>query len=53
MPVGSSDEKILADAYAAADLIVSRAGGGSICKIAGAKKPSILIRYPKRPKTIR
>jgi len=46
-PVGFSDEKILADAYAAADLIVSRAGGGSIFEIAASKKPCILIPLPE------
>lgn len=36
-------EKKLANAYTAADLIVSRAGAGSIFEIAASGKPSILI----------
>jgi len=46
-PIGFADEKKLADTYAAADLIVSRAGAGSIFEIAAAKKPSILIPLPE------
>ena len=46
-PVGFVDEKTLADAYAVADLIISRAGGGSIFEIAASKKPSILIPLPE------
>ena len=41
------DEKSLADAYAVADLIISRAGSGSIFEIAAVKKPSILIPLPE------
>ena len=37
------DEKEIADAYSAADLVISRAGAGSIFEIAAVKKPSILI----------
>ncbi|MEK7481963.1 MAG: UDP-N-acetylglucosamine--N-acetylmuramyl-(pentapeptide) pyrophosphoryl-undecaprenol N-acetylglucosamine transferase [Patescibacteria group bacterium] len=40
-------EKDLKDAYAAADVIVSRAGGGSIFEIAAFGKPTILIPLPK------
>lgn len=46
-PIGFADEKTLADIYAAADLIVSRAGSGSIFEIAAAKKPSVLIPLPE------
>lgn len=46
-PVGYADEKALADIYAAADLIISRAGSGSIFEIAAVKKPSILIPLPE------
>jgi len=40
-------ESELCQAYAAADLIVSRAGSGSIFEIAAAGKPSILIPLPE------
>lgn len=40
-------EKILADAYAVADFIVSRSGSGSIFEIAAVGKPSILIPLPE------
>lgn len=46
-PVGFADERALANIYAAADLIVSRAGSGSIFEIAAVKKPSILIPLPE------
>lgn len=46
-PVGFADEQSLANAYAAADLIISRAGSGSIFEIAAVKKPSILIPIPE------
>lgn len=36
----------MADAYAAADLVVSRAGAGTISEITACGKPSILIPYP-------
>jgi len=42
-PVSFLSEKDLADAYAVADLIVSRAGAGSIFEIAASGKPSILV----------
>lgn len=41
------DENRMKAAYAAADLIVSRAGAGSIFEIAGLGKPSILIPLPE------
>jgi UDP-N-acetylglucosamine--N-acetylmuramyl-(pentapeptide) pyrophosphoryl-undecaprenol N-acetylglucosamine transferase len=41
------EEKELKSAYAAANLIVSRAGSGSIFEIAAAGKPSILIPLPQ------
>lgn len=40
-------EKDLKDAYSAADIIVSRAGSGSIFEIAALGKPSILIPLPE------
>ncbi len=46
-PLGFADERTLANAYAVADLIVSRAGSGSVFEIAAAKKPSILIPLPE------
>ncbi len=46
-PLGFADERALANAYAAADMIISRAGGGSIFEIAAVKKPSILIPLPE------
>jgi UDP-N-acetylglucosamine--N-acetylmuramyl-(pentapeptide) pyrophosphoryl-undecaprenol N-acetylglucosamine transferase len=46
-PLGFADEKALANIYAAADLIVGRAGSGSIFEIAAVKKPSILIPLPE------
>jgi UDP-N-acetylglucosamine--N-acetylmuramyl-(pentapeptide) pyrophosphoryl-undecaprenol N-acetylglucosamine transferase len=45
--LGFANEKTMADVYAAADLIVSRAGSGSIFEIAAVKKPSILIPLPE------
>ncbi len=38
--------KEMADAYAAADLVISRGGFGSISEIAALKKPAILIPKP-------
>ncbi|HEX9721903.1 MAG TPA: UDP-N-acetylglucosamine--N-acetylmuramyl-(pentapeptide) pyrophosphoryl-undecaprenol N-acetylglucosamine transferase [Candidatus Paceibacterota bacterium] len=46
-PVGFMKETELRHAYAAADLIVSRAGSGSIFEIAALGKPSILIPLPE------
>jgi len=40
-------EEELSQAYAAADLIVSRAGSGSIFEIAASGKPSILVPLPE------
>lgn len=40
-------ETELRDAYAVSDLIISRAGSGSIFEIAGAGKPSILVPLPE------
>lgn len=40
-------EKDLKDVYAAADIVVSRAGSGSIFEIAAFGKPSILIPLPE------
>ena len=34
------------DAYAAADIVVSRAGSNSVCELIALKKPSLLIPYP-------
>jgi len=42
-PIAFLKEVELRDAYAAADLIISRAGSGSIFEIAALGKPSILI----------
>ena len=46
-PYGFLDDKTMPLAYAAADLIVSRSGSGSIFEIAANKKPSILIPLPE------
>ncbi|MFW6283083.1 MAG: UDP-N-acetylglucosamine--N-acetylmuramyl-(pentapeptide) pyrophosphoryl-undecaprenol N-acetylglucosamine transferase, partial [Minisyncoccales bacterium] len=46
-PRGFLSEKDIADAYKIADLIVSRAGAGSIFEIAACNKPSILIPLPE------
>ena len=46
-PLGFADERAIANAYAAADLIISRAGAGSIFEIAAVKKPSVLIPLPE------
>jgi len=45
-PYGFLNEEQLANAYAVADLVVARAGSGTIFEIAAAKKPSILIPLP-------
>lgn len=37
----------MADAYACADVIVSRAGANALCEILAARKPALLIPYPK------
>lgn len=45
--IGFLDDNMMAHAYAAADLIISRAGSGSIFEIAAVKKPAILIPLPE------
>lgn len=42
-PYANFDDRMLRNAYAAADVIISRAGAGSIFEIAASEKPSILI----------
>ncbi len=37
----------MADAYACSDIIVSRAGANALCEILAARKPALLIPYPK------
>ena len=37
----------MADAYACSDIIVSRAGSNVLCEILAARKPALLIPYPK------
>lgn len=37
----------MADAYACADVMVSRAGSNALCEILALKKPALLIPYPK------
>lgn len=46
-PIDFLDEKQLSHAYAAADLIVSRAGAGTIFEIGAIGKPSILVPLPE------
>ena len=36
----------MASGYAGCDIVISRAGAGTITEIAATKKPSILIPYP-------
>jgi UDP-N-acetylglucosamine--N-acetylmuramyl-(pentapeptide) pyrophosphoryl-undecaprenol N-acetylglucosamine transferase len=45
-PIGFLDEEKTKHVYAAADLIISRSGSGSIFEIAAVGKPSILIPLP-------
>lgn len=45
-PIGFLDEEKIKHAYAAADLVISRAGSGSIFEIAAVGKPSILVPLP-------
>ena len=37
----------MADAYACADVLVSRAGSNALCEILAVRKPALLIPYPK------
>lgn len=37
----------MADAYACADILLSRAGANALCEIQALKKPALLIPYPK------
>ena len=37
----------MADAYACADIILSRAGANALCEILAARKPALLVPYPK------
>ena len=37
----------MADAYACADVLISRAGANSLCEILALSKPALLIPYPK------
>ena len=36
----------MADAYACADIVVSRAGANALCELLAARKPALLIPYP-------
>ena len=36
----------MADAYACADIVVSRAGSNTLCELLAVKKPALLIPYP-------
>lgn len=46
MQVEYLDEE-MADAYACADIIVSRSGANTLCEILAVRKPALLIPYPK------
>lgn len=37
----------MADAYACADILISRAGSNSLCELLATRKPALLIPYPK------
>ena len=37
----------MADAYACADIMISRAGSNALCEILAVRKPALLIPYPK------
>lgn len=37
----------MADAFACADILISRAGSNTVCEILALKKPCLLIPYPK------
>lgn len=45
-PIAFLDEEKLKHAYAAADIVISRSGSGSIFEIAALGKPSILVPLP-------
>ncbi|MBQ4158469.1 MAG: UDP-N-acetylglucosamine--N-acetylmuramyl-(pentapeptide) pyrophosphoryl-undecaprenol N-acetylglucosamine transferase, partial [Clostridia bacterium] len=36
----------MADAYACADVVISRAGSNTICELLALRKPTLLIPYP-------
>ena len=36
----------MADAYACADVVISRAGANALCELLALRKPSLLIPYP-------
>ena len=42
-----TEDQEMADAYACADILVSRAGSNSLCEILAVRKPALLIPYPK------
>ncbi len=42
-----NEDQEMADAYACADILVSRAGSNSLCEILAVRKPALLIPYPK------
>ena len=42
-----NEDHEMADAYACADILVSRAGSNSLCEILAVRKPALLIPYPK------
>jgi len=37
----------MADAYACADILLSRAGSNTLCEIVALRKPALLVPYPK------
>jgi len=37
----------MADAYACADILISRAGSNTLCELLALRKPALLIPYPK------
>ena len=42
-----NEDQEMADAYACADILVSRAGSNSLCEILAVRKPALLIPYPR------
>ena len=42
-----NDDREMADAYACADILLSRAGSNSLCEILAVRKPALLVPYPK------